>query len=36
MNSAMTILIDTAAAIGGLGMVLLLAGSVASMIDHNR
>jgi hypothetical protein len=35
VNSALTILLGAAAAIGVLGMVLLIAGGVASMIDHN-
>ena len=36
MSSVMTILIDAAAALGGLGMALLLAGSVASTIQDYR
>jgi hypothetical protein len=35
MNSALTILIGAAAAIGGFGTVLLVAGGVASILDHN-
>ena len=35
MSSALSILIDAAAVLGAVGMVLLVAGSVASTLSHH-